>query len=178
MIIANGWKPLTITTRHSILDVAATLDLPLDLTNFAQIRAVQEQIRDCLEEGSFISKYQFDYHPNRSTQQATILLPSRIIGKKVKSIECIIKKRAINLVDKVLMNDNVCGNFSDNFAINSHAKYTRNKNKLLKLSRVKLEFAKRSFKYMRAILCNDLPLNIRACENDQNFRKFFNDYVF
>ena len=27
-------------------------------------------------------------------------------------------------------------------------------------------------------LYNDLPLNIRACENDQNFRKVFNDYVF
>ena len=76
------------------------------------------------------------------------------------------------------MNDNVRENFSDNFAINSHAKYTRNKNKLSKLPRVKLEFAKRLFKYMRAILSNDLPLNIRACENDQNFRKFFNDYVF
>ena len=32
---------------------------------------------------------------------------SKIIGKKVKSIECIIKKTAINMVYKVLMNDNV-----------------------------------------------------------------------
>ena len=39
---------------------------------------------------------------------------SRIIGKKVKSIECIIKKRAINMaINKVLMNDNVCENFND-----------------------------------------------------------------
>ena len=27
--IVNGWKPLTIITRHSILDVAAALDPPL-----------------------------------------------------------------------------------------------------------------------------------------------------
>ena len=27
-IIVNGWKPLTIITKHSILDVAAALDLP------------------------------------------------------------------------------------------------------------------------------------------------------
>ena len=29
MIIVNGWKPLTIITKHSILDVAAALDPPL-----------------------------------------------------------------------------------------------------------------------------------------------------
>ena len=103
---------------------------------------------------------------------------SRIIEKKVKSIECIIKKRAINMVYKVLINDNACGNFNDYLAINYHVKNTRNRNKLLKLPRVKLEFAKQSFKYMGAISYNDLPLNIYACENDQNFRKLFNDYVF
>ena len=37
-------------------------------------RAVQEQIQDYLEERSLISKFQFGYRPNRSTQQATILL--------------------------------------------------------------------------------------------------------
>ena len=76
------------------------------------------------------------------------------------------------------MNDNVCENFNDYFAINYHAKNTRNRNELLKLPRVKLDFAKRSFKYMGAILYNDLPLNIRACENDQDFKKLFNDHVF
>ena len=29
VIIVNGWKPLTIITKHSILDVAAALDPPL-----------------------------------------------------------------------------------------------------------------------------------------------------
>ena len=29
MIIVNGWKPLTIITKRSILDVAAVLDPPL-----------------------------------------------------------------------------------------------------------------------------------------------------
>ena len=28
-IIVNGWRPLTIITKHSILDVAAVLDPPL-----------------------------------------------------------------------------------------------------------------------------------------------------
>ena len=30
VIIVNGWKPLTILTKSSILDVAAVLDPPLD----------------------------------------------------------------------------------------------------------------------------------------------------
>ena len=32
--IVNGWKPLTIITKHSILDVAAALDPSLSLTLF------------------------------------------------------------------------------------------------------------------------------------------------
>ena len=31
VIIVNGWKALTITTKHSILDVAAALNPPLIL---------------------------------------------------------------------------------------------------------------------------------------------------
>ena len=62
---------------------------------------------------------------------------SRIIGKKENSIECIIKKRVLNMAYKVLMN-NVCENFNDYFAINYYAKNTRNRNKLLKLPRVNL----------------------------------------
>ena len=31
VIIVNGWKPLTIITKHSILDAAAALDPPLDV---------------------------------------------------------------------------------------------------------------------------------------------------
>ena len=31
VIIVNGWKPLTIITKRSILDVAAVLDPPLHM---------------------------------------------------------------------------------------------------------------------------------------------------
>ena len=33
VIIVNGWKPLTIITKRSILDVAAVLDPPLITTD-------------------------------------------------------------------------------------------------------------------------------------------------
>ena len=32
MIIDNGWKSLAIITKHSILDVAAAIDPPLELS--------------------------------------------------------------------------------------------------------------------------------------------------
>ena len=35
--IVNGWKPLTIIAKHSILDVAAALDLTLS-TNSGSLR--------------------------------------------------------------------------------------------------------------------------------------------
>ena len=37
--IVNGWKPLTIITKSSILDVAAALDPPLE--QFANLRQAQ-----------------------------------------------------------------------------------------------------------------------------------------
>ena len=36
VIIVNGWEPLTIITKRSILDVAADLDPPLEDTHFLQ----------------------------------------------------------------------------------------------------------------------------------------------
>ena len=38
MIIVNGFEPLTIITKHSILDVAAVLDPPLETVNEVQNR--------------------------------------------------------------------------------------------------------------------------------------------
>ena len=34
VIIVNGFQPLTIITKHSILDIAAVLDLPLQMQFF------------------------------------------------------------------------------------------------------------------------------------------------
>ena len=38
VIIVNGWKPLTILTKSSILDVAAVLDPPL-MDSFALVNS-------------------------------------------------------------------------------------------------------------------------------------------
>ena len=116
------------------------------------------------------------------TQSNKLLSPecraSRITGKKVKSIEYIIKIRAINMVYKVLMNDNVCENFNDYFAINYHAKTPETEIKYWNYHELNLNLPSDRLSTWGTILYNDLPLNIRACKNDPNFRKLFNDYVF
>ena len=49
VIIVNGWKPLTIITKYSILDVAAVLDPPLIAVNtykgtFPSLYVVPEKV--------------------------------------------------------------------------------------------------------------------------------------
>ena len=43
VIIVNGWKPLTIITKCSILDVVAVLDPPLDKGFFSKFILVTRQ---------------------------------------------------------------------------------------------------------------------------------------
>ena len=82
------------------------------------------------------------------------------------------------MVYQVLMNDNVCENFNDYFAIDYHAKTPETEIKYWNYHELNLNLPSDRLGTWRTILYNDLPLNIRACKNDPNFRKLFNDYVF
>ena len=73
-------------------------------------RAVLEQVRDYLEDRSLISKFQFDYRPNRSTQQATILLTDKIHfeandKKLVGALFLDLNKVFDTISDSVLLNE-------------------------------------------------------------------------
>ena len=46
VIIVNGWKPLTIITKSSILDVAAVLDPPLSKVKFETTGKVSKKLQD------------------------------------------------------------------------------------------------------------------------------------
>ena len=88
-----------------------------------------------------------------------------IIGgnRKVCSIETR-KKTRISKMVKRCINGDVCSNFKDYFVINSHELNTRNKNNLLKLPKVKLEFGRKSFKFQGAKVFNELPLSLRISQ--------------
>ena len=94
-----------------------------------------------------------------------------VIGneKHIPQLENILKKKACMTVRKCLEND-MCSNFQGYFEINDHKQHTRNNSKLVKLPKVKLEYARQSFSFAAAKIYNDLPIDIRSENNFKNFK--------
>ena len=64
VIIVNGWKPLTIITKHSIMDVATVLDPPLNSAGIST--ATQEEFQGV--ENRNIEKGKIDTNANKIKQ--------------------------------------------------------------------------------------------------------------
>jgi len=84
------------------------------------------------------------------------------------SIKNQLNKQAVLLVRRCL-EQNLCSNFNYYFSLGQHRQNTRNNNILVKLPKVKLEFAKNGFYFMGAKLYNSLPSEIR--KNYIDFKK-------
>ena len=82
---------------------------------------------------------------------------------KNKTSLSVLAQYAILLVRKCI-NGNVCTNFHSYFMIKEHDVRTRNRNILLQIPKVKLEFAKSSFVFMGARFYNSLPKGIRKVQ--------------
>ena len=93
----------------------------------------------------------------------------------ITSIINVIHKNACKTVRKCI-DKNICENFHKYFIINNHSKCTRNQSALLKLPKVKLEFAKRSFYYAGAKLYYDLPRDIRKEDSYTNYCKYLDKH--
>ena len=87
----------------------------------------------------------------------------------------VIRKRACILVRKCLTN-NVCYNFNNYFKINNHVANTRNCNLLIKLPKVRLEYAKQSFYFMGVKTYNELPTNIRDTKSFSLYKKLLDSH--
>jgi hypothetical protein len=115
-------------------------------------------------------KYNSIVHLNLTeTQQKKLKsLESRansITNTKSSSLKNEFQKHAVILVNKCL-NEDVCSNFHNYFHLNTHSKNTRNNNILVKVPKVKLEFARNGFFFMGAKLYNALPKHVRESKND------------
>ena len=96
---------------------------------------------------------------------------SKLINKcELPSIEDQIKKKCCVVVRQCL-NGESCNPFNDYFEINNHTIRTRNQSLLLVLPKVRLEFGKRSFRFMGAKLFNDLPKSVREESATSTFKK-------
>ena len=76
--------------------------------------------------------------------------------------------KALQTVRKCL-DGSTCSNFNDYFQVVNHHKKTRNNELLLKVPRLKLEYAGGSFYHTGNALYNELQRDIRST---QNFYKF------
>ena len=72
------------------------------------------------------------------------------------------------------MNGNVCNNFEKYFEVMSNN--TRNSNKLTRLPNVKLESAKKSFRFNGAYEYNKLPAKIRNANTAKKFISLYNKF--
>ena len=76
--------------------------------------------------------------------------------------------KALQTVRKCL-DGSTCSNFSDYFVV-VHHKNTRNNGLLLKVPRLKLEYARGSFYHTGSALYNELPRDIRSTPNLYQFK--------
>ena len=87
------------------------------------------------------------------------------------SIRTLQKRRLCVLVFNCI-NGNVCSNFEKYFELMSNN--TRNSNKLIRLPNVKLESAKKSFRFTGAYEYNKLPIKIRNADTAKEFISLYN----
>ena len=70
-----------------------------------------------------------------------------------------------------------CNTFHGYFEINDHKMRTRNNQCLVKLLKIKLEYAHKSFRFMGANIYNELPVDIRKIESlnayEQHLKQHF-----
>ena len=86
---------------------------------------------------------------------------SLILGEPMTPIFNLIKKNAVLRV-KTCISVGVCSSFRNYFQKLEHKVSTRNNGKLLKIPKVKLEFARSGFFFMGARIFNSLPMEVRA----------------
>ena len=93
-----------------------------------------------------------------------------IIGKNsnVPSSDLIRRKRIVSYVHRCLSKD-VCENFENYFMVQDLKITTRNSGYMVKVPKVKLEVARKSFYFQGAVIYNELPRDIRI---EKNFTKF------
>ena len=72
--------------------------------------------------------------------------------------------------------ENTCEPFFDYFNVHKTNRNTRNNGHILSLPKMKLEYGRRSVKYMGAKTFNELPIELRKKVQDKNFKNILKNY--
>ena len=99
---------------------------------------------------------------------------SQILGIKTCSLKNKIDGHAVHLVWKSIKGQ-VCPSFENYFTLLEHARTTRNNGKLMRIPKVRLEFARSGFFFMGARIFNSLPMAVRETF-ESNFRNNVSEF--
>ena len=83
--------------------------------------------------------------------------------------------RACKLVRKCI-NKDICDTFQGYFEINDHKMGTRNNQCLVKLPKIRTEYARKPFRFMGAKIYNELPVNIRKTESSKTYQQYLKQH--
>ena len=84
------------------------------------------------------------------------------------------KKHAC-IVVKSCLNNEFIEPLNQYFELSNHGKNTRNNEKMIRLPRIRTEYARKAFYYIGAKLFNSLPLKARSLQNTCEFKNFVSD---
>ena len=106
-------------------------------------------------------------------RRANELIFGQNSSERVPKIENLAKKRlCIQVFDCI--HGATCSNFQNYFEIMDNR--TRNKNKIIRLPKIKLESSRKSFYFNGAKCFNELPLSIREIDTKSKFRSVLNEF--
>ena len=101
----------------------------------------------------------------------SIIFKHKTKHARVPSSMDMVNVRSCDFVRQVL-EGKVCTNFRNYFVLIDHRRSTRNNLCMVKLPRIRLEYARGSLSYSAAKLYNTLPLHIRKVRNYKDFKNF------
>ena len=160
VIIVSGFKPLTIITKRSILDVAAVLGPPLEAACNAYSMMIVPMI-------IYSSTLRIPYTYTQYNKLESLSRGASSIIKcndNLPSINTLVNRDICLLVKKCLLKDLSSGTFGNYLILQKHNKNTRNNNHSIRLPRVKLELVRQSFSFYGGKLYNELPIGIRKLD--------------
>ena len=109
---------------------------------------------------------------NFEKRAARIIFKRHTVTERKKVSICTIQKRRICVQVYKCISGNVCSNLLTYFDV--MANNTRNSKKLIRLPSVKLESAKKSFKFAGAKEYNSLPIEVRSATSTKEFIDLYN----
>ena len=136
----------------------------------ASARNVQTKVSSLLVR-HFVLKQKFLEHDDLPSKK--IISNENLVIPKIETFQ---RKQCCVYIFKCLM-DCVCENFKNYFCAMESLYNTRNNSKLIRLTAVKTEIAKKGFFFLGGKCYNDLPPEVRSSDTLMKFKRLLRDHL-